>query len=69
MERMVCMKQFIITAPDNITEATQYAESLASLAIMLHNGKMAVRSIEEIPSDARPAMKAFTQVSHEWPKE
>jgi hypothetical protein len=61
------MKLFILTAPDNMLEAKQFAESLASLAIDLSNQKMPVKTIEEIPSDASCELPWLTQVA--WPKE
>lgn len=64
------MKLFIITAPDDITEASQYAESLASLAVSLDNEGFAIRAIEELREGAvEPrSMPHFTAISASWPK-
>lgn len=41
-------KLFIVTLPD-MTEGWEFSLSLAELAILLANQKVAVRAIEEIP--------------------
>lgn len=66
------MKLFIVTAPDNTTEATIYGESLASVAIALENSKYAIRTIEEVPdgelTGITPKIPAFCNECHTWPK-